>query len=129
MPRPTVAHESVVTAASAMAEAAEQKSPVFVEHGLAQDFASKLREAAKTLDASLGARDSTRRRRVTATAALKDQLKRGQRAVRLLNAILSPKLASNPDLLAAWDNVRRIKPAPSVASTIEAPEVPVVKAA
>src|SRR2546430_13345533 len=50
------------------------------------------------------------RRRVAATASVKDQLKRGRRALRLLNAILSPKLAADPELLAAWNNVRRVKP-------------------
>jgi len=130
MPRQTISKEALVVAANAMAEAAESKAPTFVEHGLQQDFAVKLREAAAALDKSLGAGDGTRRRRVTATAAVKDQLKRGQRAVRLLNAILAPKLASNPELLAAWDNVRKLKPVSSTtASSIEEPAVQVVKAA
>ena len=77
------------------------------------------------------------------TAAVKDVLKRGQRAVRLLNAILAPKLASNPDLLAAWNNVRKMKPVPAlseanvnvlstavpVAEAPAAAPAPVVKAA
>jgi len=141
MPKHTLANEAVVTAANAMAEAAETQQAVFVEHGLAPDFAAKLREAASTLDQSLGARDTTRRRRVTATAAVKDVLKRGQRAVRLLNAILAPKLASNPDLLAAWNNVRKLRPVPALSAAnalstavpvVEAPTAapaPVVKAA
>jgi len=135
MPKAAVPHEAVVVAAGAMAEAAESKTPVFVDHGLPQDFAAQFRTAAQALDKSLGARDGTRRRRVTATAAVKDQLKRGQRALRLLNAILAPKLASNPDLLAAWDNARKFKPAASVAPASEvqtptpAPVVQVSKAA
>jgi len=131
MPKRTAASESLVVAATAMAEAAESRSPVFVEHGLSQDFASQLRDAAAALDESLGARDGTRRRRVTATAAVKDQLRRGQRAVRLLDAILKPKLSSNPDLLAAWNNARKRKPvsSPAAPSSIEEPPVQVVKAA
>src|SRR5256885_13124088 len=35
---------------------------------------------------------------------------RSQRAVRLLNAIVAPRLASKPELLAAWNNVRKLKP-------------------
>ena len=130
MPKRTAASESLVVAATAMAEAAESRSPVFVEHGLSQDFASQLRDAAAALDKSLGARDGTRRRRVTATAAVKDQLRRGQRAVRLLDAILKPKLSSNPDLLAAWNNVHKLKPVSSPAApSIGEPPVQVVKAA
>ena len=129
MPKRSIAPEAVVAAANAMAEAAESKSAVFVEHGLPQDFAAQLRTAASVLEQSLGTRDGTRRRRVTATAAVKDQLKRGQRAVRLLNAILAPKLASNPDLLAAWNNARKLKPVSAPAPEVEVPPVQVVKAA
>jgi hypothetical protein len=130
LPKRTAAHESLVVSAGAMAEAAESRLPVFIEHGLSQDFATQFRAAAAALDKSLGARDSTRRRRVTATAAVKDQLKRGQRAVRLLDAILKPKLSSNPDLLAAWNNVRKLKPASSATSpSMEEAPVQVVKAA
>ena len=55
-PRTPVASEAVVVAANAMEEAAESQSSVFVEHGLAPDFAATLRGAASTLDQSLGRR-------------------------------------------------------------------------
>jgi len=127
LPRLSVAHEVVVTAAGAMAESAQKSEAAFVEHGLSLDFVAELKAAAQELNASLGARDATQRRRTTATAAVKDQLKRGRRAVRLLNAILSPRLAGDPELLAAWNNVRKIKPVLSAAEAL--PSGPVIKAA
>ena len=110
LPRKTVANEAVLAAAGAMAEAASKQENALVEHGLSKEFVAELRSATDALAKALGNRDGTMRRRVTATAAVKDQIKRGRRAVRLLNAILSPKLAADPELLAAWDNVRRVKP-------------------
>lgn len=127
MPSAAASSEALVSAARAMAESAEAHAPVFVEHGLLAEFATRLRDAASALDASLGARDGTRRRRVTATAAVRDQLKRGRRAVRLLNAILAPRLAGDAEQLAAWENVKRIKPAfPAPAVAEAAPVAPAV---
>ena len=78
MPKQTVSNEAVVTAANAMAEAAETQQTVFVEHGLAPEFAATLREAAATLDQSLGARDTTRRRRVTAACTERSECDGGR---------------------------------------------------
>ena len=44
-----------------------------------------------------------------ATAAVKDQVKRGSRAVLGINAILRPTLKRNPDLKAAWKNAKTKK--------------------
>ena len=110
LPKKTVANEAVLAAAGAMAEAASKQETALIEHGLSKDFVAELRAATGALATALGNRDGTMRRRVTATAGMKDQLKRGRRALRLLNAILAPKLATDPELLAAWNNVRRVKP-------------------
>lgn len=109
MPRMTVPSEVLVFAAGAMAEAAARREAAFIEHGLAPDFVASLRSAASELAAALGARDGTQRRRIDATRNQKQLAKRGRRALRLLNAALRPRLAHDPSLLAAWDNVRRVK--------------------
>lgn len=74
---------------------------MFLAHGLAPDFIEQLSAAASALENARNARAESGRRKITATAAVKDQFKRGRKAVRLLNAILSPRLARDPELLAA----------------------------
>lgn len=56
-----------------------------------------------------GSRHGNQRRRVEATRNVVQLMKRGKRALRLLNAILQARLADDPSLLAAWDNVRAVK--------------------
>ena len=95
-----------------MAEALSKQQELFVQQGLPPDFVARLRAATAALRSSLGTRFGTRRRRVTATAGLGVQIRRGKRAVRMLNALLAPQLASDPERLAAWDSVRRIETTP-----------------
>lgn len=102
-------NERVVSAAGAMAEAAARQEPVFIEHGLAPDFAAQLRSAAAELATVMGTRDGNQRRQVEATAAVRVLVRRGRRALRLLNAVVRPRLAHDQGLLAAWDTVRSVK--------------------
>jgi hypothetical protein len=112
MPKKSADNEALITAAGAMAEAAERESKVFVEHGLPADFVSQLKSATPALDQAIGARVASARRLTIATASTKELVKRGRHAVRLLDAILRPRLAKDPELLQGWDNVRRIKEVP-----------------
>ena len=109
MPRRRADNDALVAAAAAMAEAAAKHETVFVENGRPADFLVGLHEATKALSDALGARVLNARRRVTATKGLEEQLKRGRSAVRRLNANLKAALASRPELLAAWDNARRVQ--------------------
>lgn len=108
--------ERLVAAAGAMAEVAERHSAIFVESGRPRDFVQQLRKAAEQLAEALGARDATLRRRVQATAAITDQLRRGRRAVRVINATVEPLLADDPERKAAWDSARKVS-----ASTVGSP--------
>ena len=123
MPHASSANERVVAAAGAMAEAAERQQPVFLEHGLARDFVAQLRSAAAELATAMGSRDGNQRRRVEATRNVRQLVKRGRRALRLLNAVLQVRLADDPSRLAAWDNVRAVKEVggPSAGSSAPAP--------
>ena len=121
-------NQTLLAAAGAMAEAAEKTSDVFVQHGLPQDFIEQLRASATALETARTAKTESARRRVTATAAVKGQVKRGKQAVRLLNAILSPRLAREPELRAAWRSAKRVRPT-TVASDSAASPPSVVKAA
>jgi hypothetical protein len=118
LPKKLCAHETVLAAADAMAEASSKQQESFIQHGLPADFVQQLRAATAALRASLGMRDGTRRRKMTATAGLGVQLKRGKRAVRMLNAILAPYLAADPERLAAWNSVRRVQITPGGPATV-----------
>ena len=100
---------TLITAARAMAGAAEQQKDVFLRHGQPQDFIEQLRSAAETLENARLAKTENTRRRVTATKSVRDQLRRGRRTLRLLNAVLMPMLRKQPELLAAWKSAKRVR--------------------
>ena len=135
MPKQSNVNQPVLAAAGAMAEAAGKTQDVFLTHGLAPDFIEQLKSAASALDTTRNARTESARRRVTATAAVQDQLKRGRRAVRLLNAILAPRLARDPGQLAAWRSAKRPRPSgigavvAGDAAAVAPPSVPVAQPA
>jgi hypothetical protein len=120
-------HETILASADAMAEAASKQQELFIQHGLSADFVAQLRAATAALRTSLGTRDGTRRRKMTGTAGLSVQLKRGKRAVRMLNAILEPHLALDPERLAAWNAVRRVQvstgPGPATVDISPVPKI------
>jgi hypothetical protein len=117
MPHKRSVNQTLLAAAGAMAQAARKNSEVFVKHGVPQDFVAQLTSCAAALETAQTAKVESGRRRVTATAALRDQLKRGRKAVRLLNAVLEPQLAKDPELLAAWRSAKRVPPQPTPAVT------------
>ena len=128
LPKLTTVNQTLLAAAGAMAEAAGKARDVFVQHGLSQDFIEQLRASATALETARTAKTESARRRVTATAAVKDQVKQGRKAVRLLDAILKPRLAKDPELLAAWSSAKRVRPT-TVASDSAASPPSIVKAA
>ena len=118
MPLKSASNEAVVNSARAMAEAAEKEKDRFEEHGLPADFALQLRTAADALTNALATRVETTRRKVKATAAADEQVKRGKRAVRLLDAIITPALKDDADELAAWRNARKVNAVPVPGSAV-----------
>ena len=107
LPQNVRSNQVLIAAAGAMAEAAEKEKTVFVRHGLPESFVEALKESAKALADARSAQRDSGHRRISATAALEDQVKRGKKAVRLLDAILKPRLAKDPELFAAWRSARR----------------------
>jgi hypothetical protein len=114
MPHQTTVNQRLLAAAGAMAEAAQKEREVFVKHGLPEDFIEQLKACAAALETARDAKVQSRRRLVTATADVQEQVKRGKKAVRLLDAILRPRLAKDPELLAAWRSAKRVPPATAV---------------
>ena len=129
MPKPGAANQTLIASAGAMAEVAEKEKDVLLKHGLPEDFIEQLKAAATSLADARSAKVQSARRRTTATAALDDQVKRGKKAVRLLDAILQPRLAKDPELLAAWESAKHVPPQAVSATPAIAPAVQVAPVA
>src|SRR3954462_14382640 len=91
-----------------MVQAAEQHVSEFVHlEGLPADFLDRFKAAIAELDAARSTKVETQRRRKTSRKTLDELFRRGIAAVDVLDAIVKPRLASKPELLGAWNLVKR----------------------
>ena len=109
MPKERADNEALLDAARGMAQAAAKNADVFIEHGLAKDFLDQFRAATSALADALGARVESQRRRTIANKAVVELVKQGNTAVKMLDAVVTPRLASDPDLLSAWRSVKKFR--------------------
>ena len=108
LPRKRADNQALLDAARGMAEVAEQHVEVFVKQaGLPADFLQKFRAAIDDLSGALSTRVIGRNRQKESREALEKLMKRGNAAVDVLDAIVKPRLESQPDLLATWNSVKR----------------------
>ncbi|MEX2177130.1 MAG: hypothetical protein WD801_00375 [Gemmatimonadaceae bacterium] len=124
--QPPTSEQALLAAAGAMVVAAEQQKDAFLRRGLPAGFIEQLEAAATAVAEVQRAKVEYRRQHIAATAAVKRLLRHGLRAVRLLNAILSPRLAKDPVLLAAWRSAKRVRPT-SAAGDGEGATTPVLE--
>ncbi|MCC6930553.1 MAG: hypothetical protein IT359_16315 [Gemmatimonadaceae bacterium] len=99
--------EGLIQLASAFAERAEQYKELFVARGLAPDFVERLEKAIDDFRDVLVVRALEQARRASASVALLEELSRGRDQVRLVDAMLAPRLASRPEQLAEWRRITR----------------------
>jgi hypothetical protein len=105
---------SYVTRGHAFLTAIGPMKAAFIEHGLAADFDETLSDAVTQLEDAGAHTESALQGQMAGTAGMKEVAKRGVRAVRVLDSILSPKLkSSNPALLEVWKAVVRIEKGPA----------------
>src|SRR6266550_1872845 len=98
----------VVAAARGLAQVARRHEAVFVRAGLAADFVDQLSAAADALEQVIKERGSTRLQRTGATAALGAEVKRGRKAVMVIDAALRRALKGKLSLLAEWRSAKRV---------------------
>lgn len=79
----------------------------FVAGGLAPDFVQRVRGAVAAYRAAITERGLVIGRRVAATAGMEHLLNKGREQVRVIDAMLVPRLASTPDTLAQWRSIAR----------------------
>lgn len=107
LPRKRDDNVAVLNSARGMAQVAEQHAAVFTQEGLPAEFVAQFRSAIGELAGTLITRDQSQNRRKGSREALAKLVKRGVAAIDVLDAIVKPRLESQPDLLATWDSVKR----------------------
>ncbi|HMC56811.1 MAG TPA: hypothetical protein VKH19_16655 [Gemmatimonadaceae bacterium] len=125
-------NEAILDSARGMVQAAEQHVSVFVQQeGLPADFLDRFKAAIAELDAARSTKVETQRRGKTSRKTLDELSRRGIAAVDVLDAIVKPRLASKPELLGAWNSVKRAIDLGGGAGAVvaEPPTTPVVKVA
>jgi len=123
MPPGNATSAQLVARATAMADAAQSYERVFTDVGLPDDFITNLRSTAGDVSKSIDDRKQHTGKRKGATAGLEAEEKRGRSMLRLLDAIVRPRLGTNDALLAEWKSARRVshKSGPATGTVVGAP--------
>lgn len=103
-------HERLLASAYAMADRVSPFAEQFVAKGFVPDFVERLRKAADAFKESIDGRSLDVGRRAASTAGQLEELRRGRELVRLLDAMVWPRLAEEPDLAAEWASLTRFRP-------------------
>ncbi len=105
-------HERLLATAYAVADRVQQHTQKFVDRGFAPDFVERLRKAGDAFKAAIDTRSVDVGRRAASTAGQLEELRRGREVVRLLEAMITPRLADSPDQLAEWQSLTRFSRVP-----------------
>lgn len=96
-----------VAAAEAMAQVATQHASKFRIIGLPEDFVKRMQDAVAQLRAQLDLRAADVGLRSAATAGLRREYLRGRELVRMLDAMVAPRLTATPPRFAEWRSLSR----------------------
>lgn len=131
LPKKRSDNDTILGSAQGMVAAAAPNESVFVQQeGLPPDFLPQFRAAIEALSASLPARLEVQRRKQLSRKTLEELRKNGVAALDVLDAIVKPRLADQPELLGAWNSVKRpIEPGSGAGALTLEPDITPVKAA
>jgi hypothetical protein len=129
MPPANATSSQLVAMANAMAEAAKVHEAVFTSVGLPDDFIAQMLTAAQAITASASARGQHVNRRIGGTAGLAAEETRGRATLRLIDAIVRPRIGTNDSLLAKWVSVKKVPKKPGPVATVVVSAAPVATAA
>jgi len=99
--------EGLLQVADAFIEQCVEHEGRFVAGGLAPDFVQRVRSATAAYRAAITARGLVVGRRVAATAGMEHLLVKAREQLRLIDAMLAPRLTNSPEVLAEWRSVAR----------------------
>jgi hypothetical protein len=117
MPKPNATSVRLIADAGAMHAAAKVYEQTFIDAGLPADFLDQLSATAGALNTSVTNRGSTTGSQVGATQGLKAESQRGREAVKVLDALIEPKLAGNTVLLVQWNSAKKFGGKSTVVTT------------
>jgi hypothetical protein len=100
----------LVATAHGMADAAGSYAAVFTQNGLPEDFIAQLCKAADAVTESVAGRQATQAITSGAVSGMRAQETRVRGLLKLINALVVPKLGMNAGLLARWKVVSRVRP-------------------
>ena len=104
---------SYINRGHAFLEAIGPMKAVFVEYGLPADFDEALSDTITALEEAGASTYNGRQTQMAGTAGMRLAVKRGVRAVRVLDSIVTPKLRqTNPALLEVWKAATKIERPP-----------------
>lgn len=116
---------TLISSAAAMQAAATPYASIFTAAGVSLDA---LNTAIQALQAAVNASGSAKRVSKGATQGIEEQVGAGRSAVRLMDVVIRPLLASNKALLAQWESVKRTAGGQNLAAPVPAPATPSVAA-
>jgi hypothetical protein len=125
LPRANIRDAALVTAGTAMANAAGQYTQTFLDQQLPKDFIVQLQASVAALQQAIVARDLEVAQVRQATQGVVDELAIATTDVHVLNALVVKQLKGKTDLLAAWRQTKRVKAKPGVPTgTTKPPAAP-----
>jgi hypothetical protein len=102
-----------------MAKAAEPHQPVFIRHGLGQDFIAKLNASTDGAQKAVDQRWRNHTSRVGATSKLRSETRRALGVFEVLDALVAPKLKDDDQLSQDWKLSKRIAKRAALAALAE----------
>lgn len=108
--------EGLIQAANAFAERVEEFKDRFAARGLAGDLVERLRKATTAFRDLRTNRSLDLARRSAATTGMLVELSKGRDVVRLLDLMIAPRLASQPEKLSEWRTIARFVRNATIAS-------------
>ncbi|MCA1558239.1 MAG: hypothetical protein LC731_06845 [Acidobacteria bacterium] len=117
----TNADEALINDARAFVTSATPLKSEFLQYEMPATFIEDLTDAIEEFEEATGSRNLNTRKRVSATAALRDALERGMQIKRELDPIVRNKYRNNPAKLAAWESASRVERAPRKKAKKSAP--------
>ena len=130
MPPSNAGPVALLAAARALRDAAGLYQPTFVRFGRPQDFLEQLNAAMQAVEDAMSVHAGSYGTRIGARAGMEQELRRGRRAVEILDPIVQIAYEGNNLVLAEWRSARRVRGVASVAPEPAAvEEAPVVSSA
>ena len=117
MPKKQLSSAALVAAAQAMADAASKYSDTFTKNGLPEDFVAQLRTAADAVTSAITGRQTHVATTAGATSGLAQQESRVRSLLKLINALVVPKLGTDAVLLSQWKVARTIDHTKAITAT------------